>query len=118
MRENRNCTPISSTQNWQGRKCGIEYERLADAVGFWQAGNGKLSRDRTREIATRLGTELTESELDDLYETACGFLGDVWEYHGSDAAGLWMVASSLPAGVRLEVDGVREGEGGAGGFGD
>jgi hypothetical protein len=55
----------------------------------------------------RLGTEMTESELNDLYDTACGFDGDVWEYQGRDAGGLWMVASGLPDGGQLVCDGVR-----------
>ncbi len=92
---------------WTGPKCWIEYERLADAVGLWRDGNGKLSRDRAREIAVRLGTELTEAELDRLYDVACEFAGDEWKYVGQDAGGLWMVASGLPAGVRLVCEGVR-----------
>jgi hypothetical protein len=55
----------------------------------------------------QLGTELKRTELDDLYESACGFVGDVWEYAGTDAGGLWMVASGLPGGVGLVCTGVR-----------
>ena len=94
--------------NWPGPKCWIEYERLADAVGLWQAGSGRLSRDRAREIATRLETELTDAETETIcMRTARGFVGDEWLYEGADPGGLWMVASGLPAGVRVVCDGVR-----------
>ena len=53
----------------------------------------------------RLGTELTDVELDRLYDDACGFSGEEWNYVGQDAGGFWMVASGLPAGVRLVLGG-------------
>ena len=90
-----------------GRNVWLEYERLADVVGLWQSSNGRLSRDRARDMAVRLGTELTDAELNDLYGSACGFVGDVWEYQGADAGGFWMVASGLPSAVRLVANGVR-----------
>ena len=93
--------------NWAGPKVWIEYERLANAVGLWRGGDGRLSRDRAREIAVRLGTELTQAELDRLYDAACEFKGQEWKYSGTDAGGLWMVASGLPADVRLAFDGIR-----------
>ena len=55
----------------------------------------------------RLGTELTELELDRLYDDARGFAGEEWKYVGQDAGGLWMVASGLPVGVRLLCSEVR-----------
>jgi hypothetical protein len=92
---------------WTGLKCWPEYERLADAVGLWREGNGKLSRDRAREVAVRFGTEWSEAELDRLYDAACRFSGEKWRYVGQDAGGLWMVTSGLPVGVRLVCCGVR-----------
>ena len=94
--------------SWTGPKCWVEYERLADAVGLWRDGNGKLSRDRKREIAVRLGTEFSQAELDRLYDAACEFAGDEWKYVGTDAGGFWMGASGLPARVQLVCVGVRE----------
>ena len=35
---------------WAGPKCWVEYERLADAVGSWRDGNGRLSRDRRGKL--------------------------------------------------------------------
>ena len=92
---------------WTGPKCWLEYERLADAVGLCRDPDGKRSRDRAREMAVRLGTEMTEEELDRLYDAAFEFTGEEWEYVGQDAGGLWMAASGVPAGVRLLCEGVR-----------
>jgi hypothetical protein len=55
-----------------------------------------------------LGTELSEAELDRLYDDASALVGEEWKYEDKDAGGLWMVASGLPAGVRLVCDGIRE----------
>ena len=75
-------------------------------MGLWPDGGRRLSRDRARELALRLATELTIVELDQLYDDACEFVGEEWEYQGTDAGALWMVASGLPTGVRLVCDGV------------
>ncbi len=90
-----------------GELAGRNSTWLAGVEGMQFQASERFPRDFARRIAFQLGTELSATDLDDFYETAQGFLGYVWNYRGTDAGGLWMVACGLPAGVRLAAKNVR-----------
>lgn len=80
----------------------------ADAESLRLEALANLTRNQMVQIATWLGTELSQTELEDLHETAHGFVGQEWNYLGTDAGEYWVVFCSLPPGARLVANGIPE----------